>query len=234
MNRTPEAERQAQRQHYLHILGLGPDATPREIKRAGRAKAMEHHPDRGGDEELFKKFNEAYQWLLDEEKEANRAKLRGEEAAPDAAAYQEAREAQREPQEKRAYTEDDIFSHARYKKGTRVVIARSSGELEEGWVITGVREGHYIVSKGELWKETPFNELEEFQKYYNKELHEKPQLKVGQIVNVLRSSGELEKGIWKIEAIKNGEYVVAAPAEDEGFMVKEIEFERLERVQNMR
>ncbi|MFP3870311.1 MAG: DnaJ domain-containing protein [Syntrophobacteria bacterium] len=39
----------------------------REIKSAYRRQAMEHHPDRGGDEEMFKKISEAYyeldKWL---------------------------------------------------------------------------------------------------------------------------------------------------------------------------
>jgi curved DNA-binding protein len=47
------------------ILGVAKNATADEIKRAFKKKAMEHHPDRGGDEETFKKINEAYAILSD-------------------------------------------------------------------------------------------------------------------------------------------------------------------------
>ena len=48
--------------HY-DVLGVDPSATLKDIKRAFRKKAMKHHPDRGGDEEEFKKINEAYEIL---------------------------------------------------------------------------------------------------------------------------------------------------------------------------
>ena len=39
-----------------------------EIKKAFRRSAVEHHPDRGGDEAKFKEVNEAYEVLKDSEK----------------------------------------------------------------------------------------------------------------------------------------------------------------------
>ncbi len=53
---------------YYDILGVSKDATQDEIKKAYRKKAHKHHPDKGGDEEKFKKINEAYQILSNEEK----------------------------------------------------------------------------------------------------------------------------------------------------------------------
>jgi DnaJ-class molecular chaperone len=50
---------------YYKLLGVAKDASPEEIKRAFRKKAHEHHPDKGGDAEIFKKVNEAYQTLSD-------------------------------------------------------------------------------------------------------------------------------------------------------------------------
>ena len=47
------------------ILGVAKNATAEEIKRAFKKKAMQHHPDRGGDEAEFKKINEAYAVLSD-------------------------------------------------------------------------------------------------------------------------------------------------------------------------
>ena len=53
---------------YYDILGVSKDASQDEIKKAYRKKAHEHHPDKGGDEEKFKKINRAYQTLSDEKK----------------------------------------------------------------------------------------------------------------------------------------------------------------------
>jgi molecular chaperone DnaJ len=56
---------------YYDILGVARTATPDDIKRAFRKKAHQHHPDRaGGNEEAFKKVNEAYQVLSDAGKRA--------------------------------------------------------------------------------------------------------------------------------------------------------------------
>lgn len=42
------------------ILGLTHGATPEEIKRAYKEKALKYHPDRNGDEEIFKAVSNAY------------------------------------------------------------------------------------------------------------------------------------------------------------------------------
>ena len=46
-------------------LGLAPGADEREVKRAYRQKVKEVHPDRGGDEEEFKRVTEAYETLVE-------------------------------------------------------------------------------------------------------------------------------------------------------------------------
>ncbi len=60
---------------YYSILEITREATPEEIKKAYRKKAMDLHPDRhGGDkakEADFKKLNEAYSVLSDEQKKAH-------------------------------------------------------------------------------------------------------------------------------------------------------------------
>jgi molecular chaperone DnaJ len=53
---------------YYEVLGVGKDASADEIKKAFRKAAIEHHPDRGGDEAKFKEINEAYEVLKDSEK----------------------------------------------------------------------------------------------------------------------------------------------------------------------
>lgn len=53
--------------HY-NILGLERNASPDDIKRAYKKKAMECHPDRGGDAEKFKEVSAAYEILSDPQK----------------------------------------------------------------------------------------------------------------------------------------------------------------------
>ncbi len=58
----------ASKRDYYEVLGVGKDASPDEVKKAFRRAAVEHHPDRGGDEAKFKELNEAYEVLKDTEK----------------------------------------------------------------------------------------------------------------------------------------------------------------------
>lgn len=53
---------------YYEVLGVKKDASADEIKKAFRKAAIEHHPDRGGDEAKFKELNEAYEVLKDHDK----------------------------------------------------------------------------------------------------------------------------------------------------------------------
>ena len=53
---------------YYKTLGVSRGASSEEIKKAYRKKARTAHPDAGGSEEEFKKINEAYEVLGDEEK----------------------------------------------------------------------------------------------------------------------------------------------------------------------
>lgn len=55
---------------YYQTLGISRSATDSDIRKAYKKKSMEHHPDRGGNEEEFKKVNEAYQTLKDPQKKA--------------------------------------------------------------------------------------------------------------------------------------------------------------------
>src|SRR6202021_435953 len=58
----------ATKRDYYEILSISKSASPDEIKTAFRQAAVEHHPDRGGDEAKFKELNEAYEVLKDPEK----------------------------------------------------------------------------------------------------------------------------------------------------------------------
>ena len=50
---------------YYSILGVPRNVSDKDLKKAYKQKSMQHHPDRGGNEEEFKKINEAYSTLKD-------------------------------------------------------------------------------------------------------------------------------------------------------------------------
>lgn len=52
------------------VLGIGKNATPKDVRRAYREKAKETHPDTGGDTETFAEVNEAWEVLNDPVKRA--------------------------------------------------------------------------------------------------------------------------------------------------------------------
>jgi len=53
---------------YYEVLGVNKNASADELKKAFRRAAIEHHPDKGGDEAKFKEINEAYEVLKDSSK----------------------------------------------------------------------------------------------------------------------------------------------------------------------
>ncbi len=64
------------------VLGLTQNATADDIKKAYRKLAREHHPDKGGDPEKFKKVQEAYEVLSDPEKRENFDRFGSPDAPP--------------------------------------------------------------------------------------------------------------------------------------------------------
>lgn len=55
---------------YYETLGIDRSASAVDIKKAYRKRAMESHPDKGGNAEEFKKLQEAYEVLSDEQKKS--------------------------------------------------------------------------------------------------------------------------------------------------------------------
>ena len=53
---------------YYALLGVPRNATTAEVRKAFRGKALEQHPDRGGDEESFRLLSKAYDVLSDAER----------------------------------------------------------------------------------------------------------------------------------------------------------------------
>jgi molecular chaperone DnaJ len=53
---------------YYDILGVAETATQDDIKKAYRTLAKENHPDKGGNEDIFKKISVAYDTIGDEQK----------------------------------------------------------------------------------------------------------------------------------------------------------------------
>jgi curved DNA-binding protein len=56
--------------NYYQILGIAPDSSADNIKRAYRKLASQHHPDKGGDTARFQEIQEAYAVLSDAGKRA--------------------------------------------------------------------------------------------------------------------------------------------------------------------
>lgn len=63
-------------QDYYSTLGVSPQATPDEIKKAYRSLANKHHPDKGGDQAKFKDISVAYDTLSDGQKRAEYDQMR--------------------------------------------------------------------------------------------------------------------------------------------------------------
>lgn len=55
---------------YYTILGIPRTATHEEIRKAYKKKSMQHHPDRGGDQNEFVKVQQAYEILSNSDKRA--------------------------------------------------------------------------------------------------------------------------------------------------------------------
>eukprot|EP00192_Tetraselmis_astigmatica_P018005 CAMPEP_0117688172 /NCGR_PEP_ID=MMETSP0804-20121206/23648_1 /TAXON_ID=1074897 /ORGANISM="Tetraselmis astigmatica, Strain CCMP880" /LENGTH=130 /DNA_ID=CAMNT_0005500527 /DNA_START=256 /DNA_END=648 /DNA_ORIENTATION=+ len=53
---------------FYELLGVPQSASADELKKAYKKSAIKHHPDKGGDVEIFKQISHAYDVLSDPEK----------------------------------------------------------------------------------------------------------------------------------------------------------------------
>ena len=67
----PELEKDT-RPYYLNLLGFRNKATNTEIKKKYRELILLHHPDKGGDPEMFKEIDKAYRSLMGNLKKTRR------------------------------------------------------------------------------------------------------------------------------------------------------------------
>jgi hypothetical protein len=70
--RAAAPAREAPRESIWAVLGLAPGAPTEAIKRAYFARALETHPDRGGDAEAFRRVTSAYEEALTRAKKSQR------------------------------------------------------------------------------------------------------------------------------------------------------------------
>jgi len=61
-------QREVDNNEYYEALGVSKDVDEKTLRKKYRKLAVKHHPDRGGDEETFKKISVAYEVLSDPEK----------------------------------------------------------------------------------------------------------------------------------------------------------------------
>ena len=59
----PQPQPQPSLKGAYSLLGLRNDANITEINKAYKAAALKHHPDKGGDEEMFKEIQQAYELI---------------------------------------------------------------------------------------------------------------------------------------------------------------------------
>lgn len=130
----PPPPRRQQRQNdgsYYEWLGVAPNASAADVRKAYLRAALQHHPDKGGNPETFKKMLEAYETLSDAGRRARYDRDRGsaEPAHPVPAARDEAQKARQEEQ-RRKWREAKARARAR-EVARKEAAAKAAREHEE-------------------------------------------------------------------------------------------------------
>jgi len=122
-----------ERRDYYTVLGAARDDSRAEIERRYKRLAVEHHPDRGGDEEEMKAINEAWGVLRDD---ATREAYDASSARPPA------------PAARRAYVAPDFIPSTSEAAQADAVGGRLAGALLSvfaGVVLIFLVRFHYVV-----------------------------------------------------------------------------------------
>lgn len=104
---------------YYAVLGIAPEASAEEVKRAYRTLAKRYHPDKSGDQNTRNKFieiTEAYQAILNKDELLREALMR----------YSQRREGSRKPTPKADHIRKQSMSYAdmRFKEFEKTPIYR--------------------------------------------------------------------------------------------------------------
>lgn len=124
------------------ILGVSPEASDAEIKKAYRLVAMQCHPDKGGDKAEFQELHEAYEKIMEQRRSsANLAKSGGgpspessAEAEPPAPKAEEEAKAEEEEEvdgEEEADEKEESEADAEEDGGDSQLLAKSGKAAEE-------------------------------------------------------------------------------------------------------
>ena len=145
------------------LLGVSALAPWDEVKRAYRKRALQHHPDKGGDAEQFKALQSAYERLErrhrdgEQEREARErreaaARVRREAAERRERAQREEREKlDKERRERRKREHQDTADGLRPQDQNRATIRRLMEKLKLDFTSAGmvaVREGLIVPRRG--------------------------------------------------------------------------------------
>jgi hypothetical protein len=135
-----------EKRDYYTVLGAARDDSRAEIERRYKRLAVEHHPDRGGDEEEMKAINEAWGVLKDDAtREAYDAKSEAYGAKSEA--YDLSSEA-RAATRRRAYVAPDFIPSASEAAQADAIGGRLAGALLSlfaGVVLIFLVRFHYVV-----------------------------------------------------------------------------------------
>lgn len=126
---------------YYDDLGVPPDATPDELRRAYRARARQAHPDVHGDPDVMRRLNEAWRVLGDAE-----ARRRYDRRLGMGHEEREGADGARQPGPRRPGTAgdehgDDAFGHPRPRPARPVLIAVALAVLAAIFVVTAYAGG---------------------------------------------------------------------------------------------
>lgn len=90
------------------ILGVSPEASDAEIKKAYRLVAMQCHPDKGGDKAEFQELHEAYEKIMEQRRSSANLAKSGGGPSPESSAEAEPPSAEANAEDAKAEEEEEV------------------------------------------------------------------------------------------------------------------------------